>query len=117
MSILVDHCVPNIFLHVLQQWGYEANPLKKYISPDADDPDVLLLAQKLDAVLLTADMDFSNILNYPPQDYQGIIVIRYQAVQETESIAALKSALEDLYRDGLRGVLVVITANRYRVRR
>ncbi len=117
MSILIDHCVPGIFLRVLREWGYEANPLKKYINPDADDPDVISLAQLLDAVLLTADMDFSNILNYPPQNYQGIIVIRYQAEQEVKSIATLKSTLDDLYRDELRKVLVVITANRYRVRR
>lgn len=117
MSILIDHCVPGVFLRVLREWGYEANPLKQYIKPDADDPDVISLAQSLDAVLLTADMDFSNILDYPPQNYQGIIVIRYQAAQEEESMATLQNALHDLYRDELRKALVVITANRYRVRR
>lgn len=117
MSILIDHCVPGVFLRVRREWGFEANSLKKYINPDADDPDVISLAQSLDAVLLTVDMDFSNILNYPPQNYQGIVVIRYQAEQEEESIATLKSALHDLYRDELRKALVVITANRYRVRR
>lgn len=117
MSILLDHCVPRKFLRLLHEWGYEATLLRQHIAPDSDDPDVITTAQELDAVLFTVDMDFANILDYSPEDYQGIVVMRYQAGKEEESISVLKQALNDLYRDGLRGTLVVISAERYRVRR
>lgn len=76
MTILLDHCVPRKFLGLLQDWGYEATLLQDHTSPNAPDPEVIQLAQALDAVLLTVDKDFSNVLHYPPQDYGGIIVIR-----------------------------------------
>jgi predicted nuclease of predicted toxin-antitoxin system len=79
--ILLDHCTPR---------------------QDASDAEVIALAQGLDAVLLTIDLDFANILNYPPEDYAGILVIRYQASEEAAIDTALRQALEDLYREGLR---------------
>jgi predicted nuclease of predicted toxin-antitoxin system len=114
--ILVDHCVPRIFHRFVKEWGYPATLLHEHISPNSPDPDVLAITQQLDAVLLTADMDFSNILRYPPRDYKGIIVIRYQAQDEGKSLITLKQVLQDLYRDQLRGVMVTITAGRYRIR-
>jgi predicted nuclease of predicted toxin-antitoxin system len=116
MSILVDHCVPHLFVRRLHEWGYSATPLRTHLAPDAEDPDVIALAQQLDAILLTVDMDFANILNYPPQNFQGIIVARYEAHREKAVLNTLQQALQDLYRERLRGVLVIVTANRYRIR-
>jgi predicted nuclease of predicted toxin-antitoxin system len=117
MPVLLDHCVQRKFLRLLKSWGYEVSLLQEHLAPDAYDPDVLGIAQKLDAVLITEDMDFSNILDYPPNDFAGIIVIRYSAKEEIKTINSLKQALEDLYREDLRGVLVVVSSERYRVRR
>jgi predicted nuclease of predicted toxin-antitoxin system len=117
MSILLDHCVPQKCRGILQSWGYDVTLLKEHINPDADDVDVIAIAQKLDSVLLTVDMDFANILDYPPQNYQGIVVVRYQAIEEEVVITTLKQALLDLYRDDLRKALIVITGKHYRMRR
>jgi hypothetical protein len=68
-------------------------------------------------VLLTADLDFANTLNYPPGSYAGITVMRYGAASEAGLILTLRLALEDLYRDALRGTLVIIEPQRYRIRR
>ncbi len=117
MSILLDHCVPRKYLRLLQSWGYNAMLLTEHVAPDAADVDVIALAQTLDAVLLTVDLDFANILNYPPDDFAGIVVMRYEASNEDFLAASLQQALTDLYRDPLRGVLVIIEPLRYRIRR
>lgn len=91
--------------------------MRQHIKPDSDDPDVLALATSLDAVLLTVNTNFSNILNYPPQNYAGMIVLRYRLADEKTLNETLKQALTDLYRDDLRGILVVVKPNRYRIRR
>lgn len=117
MSILLDHCVPRKYLRLLQSWGYDATLLSEHTTPDAADNDVITLAQTLDAVLLTVDLDFANILDYPPNDYAGIVVMRYEASDESLLVATLQQALADLYREPLRGVLVIIEPTRYRIRR
>lgn len=115
--ILLDNCVPRRYLRLLKQWNYVAELSSAHIAPDAPDTDVIALAQELDAVLLTIDLDFSNILNYPPADYGGIMVMRYRIVDEAEVDKTLETALSDLYRDDLRGALVIISPGRYRIRR
>ncbi len=114
--ILLDHCVPRRYLRLLHEWGYSVALMSAYIPADAPDTDVMALAGKLDAVLLTADLDFANILDYPPANYDGIVVMRYRAEDETGIDHTLKSMLDDLYRDNLRGLLVIVSPSRYRVR-
>jgi predicted nuclease of predicted toxin-antitoxin system len=111
--ILLDHCVPRRYLRLLREWGYDTALITEHIPADAPDADVLMLASVLDAVLLTVDLDFANILDYPPSDYGGIVVLRYRIEDEAELDTTLKSALEDL---DLRGVLVIVSPGRYRVR-
>ena len=115
--ILLDQCVPRKFQGIIKSWGYQVDLLTEHISSDSPDTKVIELAQTLDAVLLTIDLDFANILDYPPADYQGIMVIRYDVADENDVLNTLKQALEDLYRDDLRQVLVIIEKNRYRVRK
>ncbi len=115
--ILLDNCVPRKYRALLESWGYPVRFLHDYGSADAADDQVIALAQELDAILLTVDMDFANILRYPPQDYAGLVVVRYQPLDETELNGALRQALADLYRDGLRQVLVVVASSAYRIRR
>ena len=115
--ILLDHCMPHRYLGLLHKWGYSANLLTDHAEADAPDAKVIEIATNLDAVLLTADLDFSNILDYPPKDYASIIVMRYQAHEETQADASLKSTLEDLYREDLRGTLVIVSPRQYRIRR
>ena len=75
--ILLDNCIPRRYLRLLGEWGYDAILMTEYLPHDAPDTHVIGLAVDIDAVLLTVDLDFSNILDYPPNDYQGIIVLRY----------------------------------------
>ena len=115
--IVLDNCVPRRYLRLLHEWGYDAILMTDEIPADATDTKVVALARRLDAVLLTVDLDFSNILDYPPQNYQGIIVLRYHIRDEAAIDNSLKITLEDLYREELRGCLVIVTSERYRLRK
>ena len=115
--IVLDNCVPRRYLRLLKEWGYDVILMTDRIEPDATDDKVIELITELDAVLLTVDLDFSNILDYPPQNYQGIVVLRYHIRDEFDIDKSLKIALEDLYRDELRGCLVIVTSEQYRLRK
>jgi predicted nuclease of predicted toxin-antitoxin system len=117
MSFLIDQCVPRKFLREIRSWGYDASLVSEHIATDSHDSTVIALAQQIDAVLVTVDLDFANIFDYPPPNYAGIIVLRYEVEDEQGVMTTLRQALSDLKRDDLRGALVIIEARRYRVRR
>ncbi|MBN1285889.1 MAG: DUF5615 family PIN-like protein [Anaerolineae bacterium] len=116
--ILLDHCTPRKFAALLRQQGYTVTTVIKHIPADSGDSKVLALAHSLDAVLLTVDMDFSNILEYPPDTLlSGIIVLRVSLATEQAVIQQLLECLKHLHPDGLRKSLIVINARSYRIRR
>jgi hypothetical protein len=65
---------------------------------------------------VTFDLDFADILAYPPEDYRGIIVLR-PAVQSVSSLVRLMSrALPLLDVEPLDGRIWVVDDHRVRIR-
>lgn len=116
--ILCDHCVPGKFARFLREQGFTVVTVAEQLAPGASDSEVLALAQQMDAVLLTVDLDFADITIYPPTTLPGVIVMRAKRRQDEEAVmAVLLDCLKSLYRDGLRASLVVVNPQGYRVRR
>lgn len=76
LRFFIDHCIPNVVVKSLSTQGYDVQLLRDYIPTDSDDEVVISKAQELDSILMTLDEDFSNIVNYPPPKYKGIIPLR-----------------------------------------
>lgn len=91
--------------------------LKELSQADAPDSHVLALAQSLDAVLVTSDKGFGNILAYPPKQHGGIILLRITPQNQQRVHQILTNFLRTHDRERLRGALAVIDARTYRLRR
>lgn len=117
MKILADHCVYGKTIRILREAGHEVTPLKQIIPPYSDDPDVIALATTLDAILLSNDKDFADIILYPPANFQGIVVLRITPQSEDLVHNTLLNMLLKKDRERLRGSLVVIRGNKIRIRR
>jgi predicted nuclease of predicted toxin-antitoxin system len=117
MKILADHCVYGKTVKLLRAQGHEVITLKELGQAEAADPQVLTLAQSLDAVLVTNDKGFGNILAYPPKRYEGILVLRVTATNQQRVHQILSDFLRSHDRESLRRALVVIDAQTYRIRR
>jgi predicted nuclease of predicted toxin-antitoxin system len=61
---------------MLQNVGHEVLRLREYLATDSNDTDIISRAQELDSILLSLNGDFADIVNYPPDRYQGIIALR-----------------------------------------
>lgn len=61
--------------------------LRSHLPINAKDPDVIDCAQSLDAVLVTLNGDFADIINYPPAHFGGIIAL--QVRNHPESLLAI----------------------------
>lgn len=117
MKILADHCVYGKTIKLLRAQGHEVVTLKELGQANAEDPQVLALAHSLDAVLVTNDKGFGNILAYPPESYDGILLLRVTATNQQRIHQILLDFLRSHDREALRKTLVVIDARTYRIRK
>src|ERR671931_2697936 len=76
LRFFADHCVPNAVIQTLRAAGHEVLILKEHIPRDSDDPIVLAKAQELEAILVSLNGDFADIVTYPPSRYKGIIALQ-----------------------------------------
>ncbi len=117
MKFLADHYVYGKTVKPLRAQGHEVITLKELGQADAEDLQVLALAQSLDAVLITNDKGFGNILTYPPERYSGIILLCITAANQQRVHQVLLNFLKQHNRETLRRALVVIDARTYRIRK
>ena len=88
------------------------------LSPGISDPDVLAIANQHDAVLLTADKDFGELVYRRQQLSTGVVLVRLAGLPPQRKAQLVASAVAQL-QDGLMGAFTVITPTsvRHRPRR
>ena len=115
LQLLADECVYKATIDFLLNLGYDVVTVQELGLASADDDTIIDKAVDLDRVLLTRDMDFSNILLYPPARYLGIVVLKMSPATTHAVHSVLKQALKQTH--DLKGALVVVDKNKFRVRR
>jgi predicted nuclease of predicted toxin-antitoxin system len=65
LRFFADHCVSNFIIQTLSESGYEVFRLSAYIPKDSSDSVVIDEAQELDAMLISLNGDFADIVAYP----------------------------------------------------
>ena len=119
LRLFADQCIPTIVIESLRSAGYEVMALKDFLPIESVDSVVISKAQELDAILITLNGDFVNILDYPPADYQGIIA--FQIRNHPEILLQIVSRLKDYLSANpdmahYQGKLFLVEAHRIRVR-
>ena len=76
MRFLVDANVPRSATLLLRQMGHEAVDVRDIGMRGAPDSTIAEYARNTRQILITRDFDFSDIRNYPPGDYAGIVVLK-----------------------------------------
>ncbi|MFZ3047777.1 MAG: DUF5615 family PIN-like protein [Desulfatirhabdiaceae bacterium] len=76
LRFFADHCVPTSIVRFLQERGHDVFLLRECIPKDSPDPVVIHTAQDYQAILVSLNGDFADIVTYPPEQYLGIIGIQ-----------------------------------------
>ena len=61
----------------LEQAGHGVSTVGEESLHGAEDDAVVEACQEKDLCLITADLDFAQIVDYPPDRYPGLIILRY----------------------------------------
>ena len=116
-SFLVDENTSRTLVSVLRATGYQAEHMYDISLQGHPDEDVFAYAQAHKQTIVTVDLDFSNILQYPPP-HDGIIVVRIpENVPVAERIQEILNTLAMLSEEDCTNALITIGKGRFRLRR
>ena len=119
LRFFADQCVPNAVVRALHDAGHEVFRVKDYIPVESSDPVVISKAQELDAILISLNGDFADIVTYPPADYKGIIALQVRNHPEIlpQMLSKLKHHLS-IHPDMTYyvGKLLLVEVHRIRIR-
>ena len=115
---LVDASLPRATGDLIRAHGHQATDVRDIGMGTALGPDIAEHARINQLAIISIDRDFGNVVQYPPADYQGLVVIR---PPDGATVARVLSLVERFLTDGkvianLAGRLVVVEPGRIRCR-
>ncbi|HLO86342.1 MAG TPA: DUF5615 family PIN-like protein [Nostocaceae cyanobacterium] len=119
LRFFIDQCVPNSVTKILHDSGYAVFILKDYLPIESPDNIVINKAQELNAILVSVNGDFADIVTYQPSNYKGIISLQLRNHPEilTQLMTRLKEYLaSNNSMDYYQGKLFLVEVYRIRVR-
>ena len=76
LRFLADHCISNSIVQTLRGANHEVVRLRDVLPVESSDAVVIAKAQEIDAILLSLNGDFADIVSYPPEKYKGIVALQ-----------------------------------------
>jgi predicted nuclease of predicted toxin-antitoxin system len=117
-AFLVDEDMPRSTAHALKAAGYSVADVRDVGLRSRPDSAVFVYAQSAGAIIVTGDLGFASILNFPPAGHAGIIVVRLpNKMTSNEVNSQIIRALTELEGEDLRGCVVVVEPGRTRLHR
>jgi predicted nuclease of predicted toxin-antitoxin system len=118
MRFLIDANMPRSTGGSIGAWGHEAIDVRDIGLGGAEDKAIAEYAQRHLLAIITRDFDFSDVRNYPPERFAGLVVLH---VPEDATASAVLSVLEFLLRqtallERLPGRLAIVEPSRVRFR-
>lgn len=81
-----------------------------------DDPGIMGACQREGRVLVTLDLDFSDIRTYRPSEHSGIIVLRLRRQDTPHVLSVVREMIPLIRSEPLKKHLWVVEEHRIRIR-
>ena len=117
MRFKVDENLPIEVAETLRTAGHDAATVNEQAMGGASDPDLAALMQREGRALITLDVGFADIRSYPPEDYEGLVVLRLTRQDKEHILQTCSRLIKRLPSEPLVGQLWIVEADRIRVRR
>jgi len=113
----VDENLPLEVTAVLQRAGFDAMSVHDQRMDGSMDATIANVCKAEQRAIVTLDLDFADILAYPPEDYFGLIVLRLDHQDKQHVVDVLTRLVPKLAHDEeLIGKLWIINEQTIRIR-
>jgi len=118
MRFLVDANVPRSAVAALQRFGHHVEFARDIGLAAATDDQIAAHAINTKAAILTRDLDFADIRRYPPNQYEGIVVLRLPDSTVAQEIVNVieRFLMQPGFVEPLAGRLAIVEPERVRFR-
>jgi predicted nuclease of predicted toxin-antitoxin system len=118
MRLLIDANLPRAAIGVCRKFGHQVEFARDIGMAAAPDEQIAARARESGAALLTRDLDFSDVRRYPPDQYQGIVVLRLPDTAVAQEIVGVleRFLMDPGFLGQLAGRLAIVEVNRVRFR-
>jgi predicted nuclease of predicted toxin-antitoxin system len=117
MKFKIDENLPIEFAGLLHAAGHDAVTAFDEGLQGAPDADVTAACQQEARVLVTLDLDFSNLTAYPPDRFPGFIVVRPHHQHKHHLIHLMQRVIPLLATEPVEHRLWIVEEARVRIRR
>lgn len=115
MKILADENIESEIVTALRLAGHLVSDIKE-ITPGIEDVDVLTIANDSDAILITSDKDFGELIFRDRHASSGVILLRFGKLEIAERIELLIGVLDER-KNELPGAFTVVSSTGVRIRK
>jgi predicted nuclease of predicted toxin-antitoxin system len=100
---------------LLRERGHDALTVLDQGYRGRGDRDIANLTQSEGRILISLDLDFSNILMFPPEKYPGLIVLRLRKKSRSVVRRIVNRVIDHLDKEPLTGRLWIVDEHRIRI--
>jgi len=94
LKIIVDVGVGRIIEEWLSQQGFNIITISK-VNPEMADPDIIKLANREDAIIITMDKYFGELVFKRHSSHKGILLLRLEDAVAEEKLSAIQNIFPD----------------------
>lgn len=116
MRFKVDENLPVEIAEALRHAGHDAATVLEQQFGGSGDAQVATLCQREGRALVTLDMDFADIRNYPPAEFHGLIVLRLRQQDKPHVLDVCGRLMQVLDQEPLEEHLWIVDEQRIRIR-
>jgi predicted nuclease of predicted toxin-antitoxin system len=116
-DFVVDESLPLSAVAALREQGHRAHHVGDVGLRGSPDETIFARAQEEGRIIVTRDLGFGNLVDYPLGTHAGIIVLRVPSIWTAGQIRDLLSTFaSDVEPEMLHGALAIVEPGRYRIR-
>ncbi len=115
---LIDEDIHRSVVKVLEKLGHHVKDARDEGLRGRSDDEIFRFAQIHKAVILTADLDFSDTIRFPLGSHHGIVILRFPNELSTTRInTELTKIFKDFSDQDFKGNLIIVSPGKIRIRR
>jgi predicted nuclease of predicted toxin-antitoxin system len=112
----IDENLPVEAAQLLRAAGHDAMTVIEQGLSGINDPALSQVCNAESRAIISLDLDFADIRNYPPEAFHGIVVLRLGHEDKDHILAVLAALLATLDVAAIKGQLWIVDEHTVRVR-